>query len=273
MTHRIVKLHNGRIILVNGDCLDVLPKVRPKTVDMVFADLPYGTTQNKWDTPIDLKLLWYFLTGKRWSDEIPKRDPIVKLNAAMVFTAQTPFDKVLGASNIEQLRYERIWDKGRITGHLNAKRQPLKQHENILVFYSKQSTYNPQFTFNGKPYKNTTHTYTSNYGDASNVYYRENDGRRYPTSILPIYVNNKHTIHPTEKPLELLLDLIKTYTNENDVVLDPTFGSNTTAEACIKLNRRYIGIERDQEYFDIGVTRAMKAIDLYANINHTTTAE
>lgn len=225
--------------IYNEDCLVGMKDIPDKSIDMVLCDLPYGTTRNKWDTVIPLNWLW---------DEYNR---IIKENGAIILTAQTPFDKVLGASNIENLKYEWIWKKPSGTGHLNAKKMPLKNHENILVFYKKRPTYNPQFT-RGKAYKARSGRASSNYGKQTSVL-TENTGRRYPLSIQNF---NKETgLHPTQKPVSLFEYLIKTYTNENEVVLDNCIGSGTTAIACINTNRNYIGFELDEAYYDACITR------------------
>lgn len=182
---------------------------------------------------------------------------IIKPNGAIVLTAQTPFDKVLGYSNIENLKYEWIWEKTAATGHLNAKKQPMKAHENILVFYKKQCTYNPIKTFGHKP----TNSFTKRNGDGD-CYGKtvEVSGggstERYPRSV-QTYKSDKQksSLHPTQKPIALMEYLVKTYTNELETVLDFTFGSCTTGVACLNLNRKFIGIEKDDKYFIIGKSR------------------
>lgn len=203
-----------------------------------------GTTANKWDSIIPLEPLW----------EHYKR--VIKDRGAIVLTAQTPFDKVLGNSNLKMLRYEWIWEKDGATGHLNAKRMPMKKHENILVFYKKLPTYNPQFTA-GEPYVTKRGRKSTNYGDDVNGYdgVTINKGKQYPLSIVKF---NKETgLHPTQKPVSLFEYLIKTYTNEGDVVLDNCIGSGTTAVAALNTGRFFIGIEKEQKYVEI----ARKRID------------
>ena len=224
------------------DCVEGMKYIDDKSIDMILCDLPYGTTRNKWDSIIPLEPLW----------EQYKR--IIKDNGAIVLTAQTPFDKVLGASNLDMLRYEWIWEKDNATGHLNAKKMPMKKHENILVFYKKLPQYNPQFT-EGKPYVVKRGRKSTNYGDDVEGYdgITKSDGKRYPTSILRF---NKETgLHPTQKPVALFEYLIKTYTNEGETVLDNCMGSGTTAVACINTNRNFIGIELDEGYFKIAKER------------------
>jgi len=182
------------------------------------------------------------------------RSGAVKPNAAIVLTAQPPFDKILGASQVQYLKYEWIWEKGKATGHLNAKKQPMKAHENILVFYKEQCLYNPQKT-EGKPYKgNGGASKKDNYGDFEAVREGSEDGSRYPRSV-QFFTHEPKPIHPTAKPIPLFEYLIKTYTNESDLVLDNTAGSGTTAIAAINTNRRWVCIERDKEYYDKAMAR------------------
>ena len=219
---------------------------------MILADLPYGTTRNKWDSILPFDVLW---------KEYKK---ICKKNYIIVLTAQTPFDKILGVSNLKELRYELIWQKNKATGHLNAKKAPLKAHENILVFYKKLPVYNPVMG-SGKAYSNSHKPGDSgeNYGKVKYSSVKDVT-TRYPQSIIQFNVDIKADFHPTQKPVALMEYLIKTYTNENDIVLDNTMGSGTTGVACINTNRRFIGIEKDEKYFEIAVNRCKDAIN--ANI-------
>lgn len=231
----------SRYKLINGDCLELMEGIPDKSIDMILCDLPYGTTRNKWDSVIDLESLW---GGYR---------RIIKDNGAIVLFAQTPFDKVLGNSNLKMLKYEWIWEKHMATGHLNAKKMPMKAHENILVFYKKLPIYNPQFT-EGKPYTITYSTHSSNYGKQKDNITNINNGYRYPRDIVK-FKHDKEKLHPTQKPVELLEYLIKTYTNENMLVLDNCMGSGSTGIACLNTNRRFIGIELDENYFQIAQDR------------------
>lgn len=230
-----------------GDCLELMKDIPDGSVDMILADLPYGTTQNKWDSIIPLDELWL------------QYGRIIKDNGAIVLTAQTPFDKVLGVSNLKLLRYEWIWRKNRGTGFMNAKKNPLKAHENILVFYKKLPTYNPQMT-KGKPYKRINCSKRSlDKGNYSGSGLKEShdtvsNGERYPLSVVDYKVVER-TKHPTQKPVALFEYLIKTYTNEGDLVLDNVAGSFTTAVAADNLNRNWICIEQEQEYCEIGRKR------------------
>lgn len=250
----------GNCKLVKGDCFDYFPNIEDGVIDSIICDLPYGTTKCKWDTILPLDDLW---------DQYKR---ILKPNGVVILFAQTPFDKVLGCSNLEWLKYEWIWEKTQATGFYNAKKMPMKAHENILVFYNKPPTYNAQKTTGHKP----TNSYTKKadvqnktevYGKVKVDVSGGGDTDRYPRSV-QVFASDKQknkldgTIHPTQKPLDLMEMLVKTYTNEGDLVLDNTCGSGTTNLACEKLNRRSIGIELDQKYFDISVKRLNK---LYNN--------
>lgn len=238
--------------IYNLDCLEGMKYIKDCSVDMILCDLPYGTTQNKWDSIIDLDKLW------------EQYDRIIKENGVIVLFAQTPFDKVLGCSNLKLLKYEWIWEKTAATGHLNAKKMPMKSHENILVFYKKLPTYNPQMIENCSP----THSYTkyqddgSNYGKTKVGISGGGSTTRYPRSI-QIFKTDKQTcsLHPTQKPVALCEYLIKTYTNENDLVLDNCIGSGTTAVAAINTGRKYIGFEKDSTYYEISKNRIDEALD------------
>ena len=230
--------------LYQGDCLEVMDKLIEEgiKVDMILTDPPFGTTRNKWDSIIPLDEMWKRL------------DKLIKPNGAIILFAQTPFDKVLGASNLKMLRYEWIWNKKLGTGHLNAKKMPMKQHENILVFYKKLPTYNPQMR-EGQPYHKTSSTTSSNYGKQTATEWTS-DGGRYPISILEFSnANRNNRLHPTQKPVDLLEYLIKTYTNEGELVLDFTMGSGSTGVACLNTNRKFIGIEIEEKYFNIAKDR------------------
>ena len=225
------------IKLINADCLDYIHFVGG--VDLVLADMPYGTTQCRWDSLIDLDRMWHSLNY------------VTVANTPIILFAQTPFDKVLGCSNLKRLKYEWIWEKTAATGHLNAKKMPMKAHENILVFYRSQPTYNPQKTSGHTP----THSYTKRHGDGE-CYGKTSEisgggsTERYPRSI-QIFASDKQksSLHPTQKPVALMEYLIRTYTNEGDTVLDFCMGSGTTGIACLNTRRNFIGIEKDKEIF------------------------
>src|SRR5699024_6849560 len=185
--------------LLQGDCLELMKDIPDGSVDMILADLPYGTTRNKWDSVIPLEPLW------------EQYERIIKDNGAIVLTAQTPFDKVLGASNLNILRYEWIWQKEAGTGFLNAKKMPLKDHENILVFYKKLPTYNPQMRTGFKPYEIKKGHHGSNYGKDKGAV-TVSGGERYPLTVIS-FRRDKNKLHPTQKPLALMEYLIKTYSD------------------------------------------------------------
>lgn len=216
---------------------------------MILCDLPqlYGTTRNKWDSIIPLDLLW------------EQYERIIKDNGAIVLTAQTPFDKVLGCSNLSLLRYEWIWEKTSATGHLNAKKMPMKAHENILVFYKKMPTYNYQKTYgHQRKISKAEHKVNCNLSENYNEYKLTSydSTERYPRSVQKFSSDKqKSKLHPTQKPVALFEYLIKTYTNEGDLVLDNCIGSGTTAVAAINTGRNFIGIEKEEEYFNIASER------------------
>ena len=231
------------IKLLQGDCLELMKDIEDKSIDMILCDLPYGTTQNKWDCIIPLDLLW--AQYKR----------IIKDNGAIVLFSQMPFTATLVASNLKMFKYEWIWDKVIGTGFLNAKKAPLKSHENIVVFYKKLPVYNPQMRTGFKPYSITSGSKSSNYGTYHSVN-TSSDGERYPVSILEYSnVSHKDRLHPTQKPVTLLEYLIKTYSNEGDTVLDNCMGSGSCGVACVNTNRNFIGMELDKTYFDIAKQR------------------
>jgi site-specific DNA-methyltransferase (adenine-specific) len=247
-----------RSVLFHDDCFNILSNIENESVDLILCDLPYGTTKNKWDSTVPLDKLW------------AEYERIITYNGAIVLFAQTPFDKVLGASKIDLLKYEYIWNKKRPTGHLNSKFAPMKQHENILVFSkasacfvkdkSKAMRFNPQYS-KGKPYTifradNSSSCYDLKH-QKKNIE-TVNDGFRYPTSILEFAPETG--LHPTQKPLSLLEYLVSTYSNENDIVLDNCMGSNTTGLACQRLNRQFIGIEKEKSYYDISVKRLSETL-------------
>lgn len=229
--------------LLKGDCLELMRDIPDGSVDMILCDLPYGTTQNKWDSVIPLQALW--------------KEYVRIAAGVIVLTAQTPFDKVLGASNICMLKYEWVWRKESGTGHLNANKAPLKDHENVLVFYQSQPTYNPQMRSGFKPYVcKQGLTKSSNYGSQTGAV-TKSEGERYPLTVLEIK-RDREKLHPTQKPVSLMEYLIRTYTNEGDTVLDNCMGSGTTGVACIRTGRKFIGIEKDEKYFEIARNRILK---------------
>jgi len=229
--------------LMHGDCLELMAQIPDGSVDMILCDLPYGTTACKWDSVIPFEPLWAHY----------KR--LIKKNGAIVLTAQSPFDKALGASNMPMLRYEWIWQKEAGTGFMNAKRAPLKDHENVLVFYRECPTYNPQMRTGFKPYICKKGGDSENYGSGNSVgIVTVNSGDRYPLTVIE-FPRDKNKIHPTQKPVALMEYLIRTYTNEGETVLDNCMGSGTTGVACINTGRNFIGIEKDAGYFAIAKAR------------------
>jgi site-specific DNA-methyltransferase (adenine-specific) len=228
--------------LIQGDCLEVMKALPDKSVNMILTDLPYGTTQCKWDVIIPLELLW--MQYKR----------IIKANGVIVLTATQPFTSVLIMSNIEMFKYCWVWRKNKSTGFLNAKKQPLRQTEDVAVFYSGQPIYNPIKTIGHKP---VNKFYTRTNGEGLGRIGKISGGGatdRYPTNVIDISVVNndsKDRYHPAQKPVELFEYLIKTYTNEGDLVLDSCAGSGTTGVACRNTNRNYILIEKEPEYIKI----------------------
>ena len=218
------------------------------SIDCIIADLPYGTTQNKWDSVIPLDKLW------------GQYGRIIKANGMICLTSSEPFTNQLINSKPKQFKYyDLVWDKVSTTGFLNAKRQPLRRHEQILCFYKKQTTYNPIMEVRGKP--RNKGSYNKKQGDGDMCYGKfENvesfNNEYYPTSV--IQVSNavqKGKVHPTQKPVELMEYLIKTYTNEGEIVLDNSMGSGSTGVAAMNTNRKFIGIELDKKYFEIASNR------------------
>jgi len=229
--------------LLLGDCLDLLPTIADDSVDMLLVDLPYGTTACKWDSIIPLDKLW------------EQYNRICKESAAMVFTAAQPFTTILAASNIQNLKYEWIWEKPQGTNPMNAKVMPLKSHENILVFYRKKPIYNPQMWYS-TPYsgfKSDTAKIGEVYGQAQSKHRDNPEGSRYPKTVLKF--KQEKGLHPTQKPVELMEYLIKTYTNPGNTVLDNTMGSGSTGVAAVQCGRKFIGIEMDSEYYKLAKQR------------------
>jgi DNA modification methylase len=227
-------------MIVCDDCLHGLSRVDSGSVAMVFADLPYGRTQNSWDKQVPINQLWAALNR------------VCRANAAMVFTAIQPFTSLLVTSNLAGFRFSMVWNKNKSSGALNANRHPLRAHEDILVFARKPPRYNPVMRQGAAP-SNAATRHTSqgvNYGRTRPGLTRYQGGKtwRYPTSVLDIPVVNNDDpgrIHPTQKPEDLVAWFIRTYTDPGDLVLDPTAGSGTTLVAAKRLGRRYLGFETD----------------------------
>jgi DNA modification methylase len=234
----------------HGDCYEIHKQIDDKSVDMIFTDCPYNTTRASWDTNIDLEKLWQ------------DYNRIVKENGVILMFSQSPFDKILACSNLKQFRYEWIWEKTQATGHLNSKKMPMKCHENILVFYKKLPKYFPQMTeghtrkvSSAKHKQNTTHNQTSLYNKFDN--FTDYDSTtRYPRDILKFASDKqKCSIHETQKPIALCEYLIKTYSEENDIILDSFSGSCSIGLSAKNLNRRFINIELDETHFNNGLKR------------------
>lgn len=239
--------------IYNMDCLEGMKYIPDKSIDMILCDLPYGATKNKYDKIIPFKNLW------------EQYNRIIKDNGAIVLFGQGKFYADLVCSNPKMFRYDFVWDKQLTSGFLNANRMPLRQHEQIAVFYKKSPTYNPQFT-QGKPlhskgisYKNKEHK-NQNYGDFNITDdSRAGSKEKYPTSVLKYQKPHpSKALHRTQKPVELLEYLIKTYTNENDVILDNCIGSGSTGVACIRTQRNFIGFEISSEDYKIASARIEK---------------
>ncbi len=227
--------------LMMGDCLERMKEIPDGSVDMILTDPPYGTTACKWDSIIPLEPMWEQL----------KR--IIKPNGAICLFSAEPFSSYLRMSNIKSYKYDWVWEKSKPTGHLNAKRQPLRKYELVSVFYKKQCNYFPQGI---KPAnKMVSRTNRGNYGECSKTTLQKATG--YPRNILKF--NSIDGAHQTQKPVPLLEYLISTYTNKNETVLDFTMGSGSTGVACKNLNRKFIGIELDENYFNIAKERINKA--------------
>lgn len=246
----------SRCTLLEGDCLELMKDIEDNSIDMIFADLPYGTTACEWDVLIPFDKLW------------PQWNRIAKENAAIVLTGQQPFTTDIINSNRKNFRYEIIWQKTQAVGFLNANRKPLRVHENIIVFYRKLPTYNPQKTMaetsSLRVIKENSKRGGQHYSDFKNMpTHGTGDKSRFPTSVIKISNWNgalfgkdfKKVKHPTQKPLELMDWIIKTYTNEGDTVLDCVMGSGTTGVSCKKNGRHFIGIEKEKKFYNVAIDR------------------
>ena len=234
------------IQLRKGDCLELMRDIPDKSIDAIIADLPYGTTACKWDTIIPFEPLW-----KQY-----KR--IIKNNGAIVLFGSQPFTSALVMSNPKWFRYEWIWKKEQGINFLFSKKQPMKVHENVCVFYKAQPEYNPIMTI-GSPYTSGAGKSGETLKGYAEKVVTKNTGERFPRTV-QFFKRETKSLHPTQKPVPLLEYLIKTYTNEGDLVLDNTMGSGTTGVACINTNRNFIGMELDDKYFEIAKERIEKAI-------------
>lgn len=237
--------------LIHGECIDAMKKIPDGVVDMILCDLPYGTTKNKWDVVIPFEELW----------EQYRR--LVKVDGAIVLTSAQPFTSALIMSQIDIFKYTWVWNKSKVTGVLNAKKQPLRNHEDVLVFYAKQPVYNPQGlescdkrSATGVGKKGSSKNYGAVKQTEDGTYNQTSTG--YPRSVLEIPSVGK-TVHPTQKPVPLMEYMIRTYTNENALVLDNCMGSGSTGVACANTGRKFVGIEMDEKYFDIAKNRIREA--------------
>lgn len=225
-----------------------MDSIPDKSIDAITTDLPYGTTQCKWDTIIPFEPLW------------EQYNRVIKDNGAIVLFGTEPFSSHLRLSNLKSYKYDWIWDKVKGTGFLNAKKQPMRNHELISVFYKKQCTYNPQKTYGYKMKKSyrSKDLQTEVYGEMKNDYtYKSTE--RYPRSIQVFSTDTQNSsLHPTQKPVALIEYLIKTYTNEGEVILDSCASSMTTGIAAINTNRKVICIENDEDIFKVGRNRVME---------------
>jgi site-specific DNA-methyltransferase (adenine-specific) len=242
-------MENNIITLYEGDCLELMKQIPDKSIDAIITDPPYGTTACKWDSIIDFKLMWEQLNR------------IIKPNGAIVLFGSEPFSSALRMSNINNYKYDWIWEKNKASNFMGAKYSPMKYHEIVSVFSNKKHNYFPikweqkesmidkRKTFNSHFVNNETHI-------GSIIRNRNiDDGSRFPKSIIKIDKKTNGNLHPTQKPVPLMEYLIKTYTNEGETVLDFTMGSGTTGVACINTNRNFIGIEKDDNYFKIAKKR------------------
>lgn len=231
-----MNIDNFRNKIICGESIKEMKKIPDKSVDMILCDLPYGTTRNKWDSVIPLDDLW------------GEYERIIKDNGAIVLTAVQIFASQLIMSNTKLFKYDLVWKKTIASGQLNVNRQPLRTHENILIFYKNQPKYNQQMT-KGEPYKINRKAIINGEGyNKQTDSYKENTGFRHPTSVLEFSNPRVKGGHPTQKPVELFEWLIKTYTDKGELILDNTIGSGTTAIACINTGRDYIGIELEKKY-------------------------
>ncbi len=234
-----------------GDCLEIMTEIADNSVDCVICDPPYGTTPITWDKVLSFESLW------------KEYNRIVKPNGVIVIFSQEPFATYLRMSNIKDYKYDWYWEKERLTNVFQIKKRCGKTVENIVVFYKQQCTYNPQKTehlgkkVTNKIGENASWSVTqAGYAPTTKPFEYEDDGTRYPTQVLRFNRDNpRKRVHPTQKPVELLAYLVRTYTNEGDLVLDNCMGSGSTGVACKQENRRFIGVEREKEYFDIAKRR------------------
>ena len=237
------------IKLILGDCLEKFSEIPDNSIDCIICDLPYGTTSCKWDVLIPFDKLWF------------EYNRIAKETAPILLFGIEPFSSYIRMSNIKDFRYDLYWHKTLCSNFMMGKRQPFFKVETISVFYKKSPTYNPIMR-QGKPYE-VKESHIAQKGMQQKYCFDKksdikNEGTRYPDNLLEFNSLGSGKLHPTQKPLDLLEYLIKTYTNENDIVLDNCMGSGTTGEACINLGRNFIGIEKDEKYYEIAEKRLLK---------------
>lgn len=247
----VTTVRTENTVLYHGDCLEIMPQLPESSVDLALIDPPFGLTRNQWDTVIPLPPLWENL------------ERVCKQNAAILFFSQMPFAAELVMSNKKMFRYEWIWQKSNKTGFLNAKKMPLKEHENILVFYRHLPKYNPQME-KGKRHLRQTRTKSVNYGQYHNTE-PEYSNEYYHGDILSfpcVFHTSEKQVHPTQKPVPLLEYLIKTYSNPGEIVLDCCMGSGSTGVAAVDTGRRFIGIEQDSGYFQTAAERIQEAVSV-----------
>lgn len=238
--------------IFEGDCLNVMPNIAPRSVDLVLADMPYQKTRCRWDCLIDIDAMW---------NEVKR---IIKPNGVVLLHADPPFTYTVGNSNLPWFKYEITWEKTAATGFFNAKKQVLRAHEHVLVFCSGQGTYNPQIT-KGHARKSSVKRKSSNgdcYGaNTKELVYDSTD--RYPRSVQRFASDKqRRKLHPTQKPIALAEWLIKTFSNEGDTVLDFCFGSGTTGVAAINSGRKFIGIEKDSHFYQVGANELKTAMEV-----------
>lgn len=229
-----------------GDCLEVMKDIPSGTVDMILADLPYGTTACLWDEIIPFEPMW------------KEYERVIKDNGAIVLTASQPFTSALVMSNPKMFKYSVIWEKPQVSNPFMAKKQIMKVHEDICIFYKKQSTYNPQMTIRlekNKRNNNSEKEYKQNGVFGKRIQYSGDSSKELKLPISVLKFNREMGMHPTQKPVKLFEYLIKTYSNENETVLDNTIGSGTTAIACMNTNRNFIGIEMNEGYYNMANKR------------------
>lgn len=239
------------ITLMQGDCLELMKQLPDGSVDMILCDLPYGTTSNRWDIVLPFSELWM------------QYQKIVKKHGAIVLFGCEPFSTKLRTSNFNAYKYDWIWDKHSVNGFLNAKKRPMKRYENICVFSFGSPLYYPQMEVRGKIRKKGNYNKKRGNGDGVYGTYKNittENNEYYPTDIISLSnANHTNRMHTTQKPVPLLEYLIRTYTNEGEIVLDNCMGSGSTGVACVNTNRNFIGMELDQQYFEIAKKRIEEA--------------